>query len=174
MSSNLTVPHLSHPILKKRQTQLRVDQGYGIGRTALINSWKITTPGIVARIAINGVVVSLPDEKDHYFPVSKLRQTLREVLPFTPEENELVRIDSSVYSSQLLATEHYRYFPSNFLFDLIFTGELCITFIFEGDVPEKIDLEEEYVLSEIQLMQQLSQGKTVEEIEKQNENEKSF
>lgn len=169
-----TIPKLSRPIFKKRKTQLRADQGYGIGRTALINSWKITTPGITARISINDIMITPPDEKGQYFSVPKLRQMLREALPFTPEENELVRIDSAVYSSQLLATEHYRYFPIKFLFDLIFTGELCIVFKCEGDLPEKIDLEEEYVLSEIQLVQQLSQGKTIEEIERQNEDDQSF
>lgn len=171
MSSS--VPRLQHPILKRRKVQLRVDQGYGIGRTALINSWKITTPGISARIQINSITISSPEEKDRNFSAAKIRQKLREVLPFTPEENELVRIDSAVYSSQLLATEHYRYFPSNLLFDLIFTGELCITFQLETDsghnLPEKIDLEEEYVLSETQLLQQLNRGKTIEEIMEQND-----
>lgn len=173
-SDTLTLPHLSHPIFKKRQTQLRLDQGYGIGRTALINSWKITTPGIKARININGIMITPPDEKDQYFSMPKLRQMLREILPFTPEDNELVRVDSAVYSSQLLATEHYRYFPVKFLFDLIFTGELCIVFVFDENVPEKIDIEEEYVLSESQLLHQLNQKKTVEEIENQNDDEKSF
>lgn len=169
-NTNHSIPQLSKPILKKRQTQLRAEQGYGIGRTALINSWKITTPGIVAKLVINDIVVS--SEKQE-FSVSGLRNKLRDALPFTPEENELIRVDSAVYSSQLQATEHYRYFPTKFLFDLIFTGDLCIIFKLRSesgeDIPEKIELEEEYVLSEIQLLQQLHQGKTIKEIEDQKD-----
>lgn len=169
-SSSIPVPQFSNPIFKKRQTQLRAEQGYGIGRTALIRSWKITTPGIVAKLVINDIVVS--SEKQE-FSVPGLRDKLRDALPFTPEENELIRIDSAVYSSQLQATEHYRYFPTKFLFDLIFTGDLCITFKLRSesgeDIPEKVELEEEYVLSEIQLLQQLHQGKTIKEIEDQKD-----
>jgi hypothetical protein len=171
--SNQTFPRLSKPILKKRKTQLRADQGYGIGRTALINSWKITTPGIVAKITINNITISSPDEEQQSFSATELRNKLREALPFTPEETELVRIDSSVYSSQLQATEHYRYFPVDFLFNLIFTGDLCITFKLRSEsgeeIPEKVNLEEEYVLSEIQLIQQLQRGKSIEEIQEQKE-----
>ena len=159
---------LAEPIFHIRTTPLRAEQGYGVGRTALVKRWTILEPGITAIMNVNGAPVSLPGMDGRTFDVPSIRAALREAIPMTPEENELCRVDSTLYGTQLLSTEFYRYFPSSHLFDLIFTGELCVTFALltadGSEPPERVQLEEEYALSEPQLLQRLARGETVEQI----------
>jgi len=167
MTTENNLIRLDRPKYYTRQTQLRADQGYGIGRTALIRNWKITTPGIKAILKINNEPINIIGLDGINFNLSEIREKLREIIPETSEENALCNIESVLFGTQLLAVEHYRYFPTKCLFDYIFTADLCVTFEFPEleDIPDKIDIEEECVFSEIQLLQRLKAGETLESME---------
>jgi hypothetical protein len=159
---------LTEPIFHTRTTPLRAEQGYGVGRTALVKRWTILDPGTTATIHINGAPVLLPDMDGRTFDVPSIRAALREAIPMSWEENQLCWIDSNLYGTQLNPTPWYRYFPIPHFFDLIFTGELCVTFALRtvdgSELPDRVQLEEEYALSEPQLLQRLARGETVEQI----------
>jgi hypothetical protein len=162
------LPNLDGPICYTRRVQLRSDQAYGMPRTICCKRWKILTPGITAVMRVNGAKLNLPSLDGVLFDCSAIRRELRETLPMTDEESVLCSIDASFYSVQLLATEYHTYFPVSFLFDLIFTGELCIVFDVKtedgSDLPDRIDMEEEYALPDAQLLQKLNRGLSLEQI----------
>lgn len=160
---------LDKPIHISRKVYLNRDQGYGIGRTGLISSWKVLDteefPDIKLKMFINGLYVDLPFLNGKEFNVSKIREALRDVVPESPEDTLLCNIDSTLFGTQLLGTEFYRYFPSKYLFDYIFTGELCITFEpVDKSCPQRIEIQETYVISEAQLVQKLENGISLEKI----------
>lgn len=165
---------LPEPKYYTRQVQLRADQGNGVSRTVLARRWKILTPGITAILKINGIEIS-PDYITGLdgvnFDLADIRKQLRELIPMSPEENNLCRAEATLFGTQLLATEYYRYMPTKFLFDCVFTGELCVTFKVisqNGQIPDIIEMDEESVISEIQLMQRLRNGESLEDIDKNN------
>lgn len=162
------LPFLSEPILYTRRVQLRSDQSYGMPRTICCKRWKILTPNVTAVITVNGARLELPSLDGVSFDCSAIRQELREILPMTAEESMLCGIDASLYSVQLLATDYHTYFPASCLFDLIFTGELCIVFDVKttdgSPLPDRIDMEEEYALPDAQFLQKLNKGLSVEQI----------
>lgn len=155
---------LEKPIFIKRKVFLNRDQGYGIGRTGLISSWKILDD-VKVKMSVNGIPVELDFLDGKEFDVEKIRYALRDLIPYTAEDTQLCNVEATLFGTQLLGTEYYRYFPSKYLFDFIFTGELCITFNPIGSKsPERIDMEETYVVSEAQLLQKLAQGIPLEKI----------
>jgi hypothetical protein len=163
MSNSLV--RIENPICISREVDLRLDQGYGIGRTGLISSWKVLDEGVKLNMFVNGLRVGLESLNGSEFNISKIRNELRDLVPFTEEETKLCNIESTIFGTQLLATEFYRYFPSKYLFDFIFTGDLCITFKpADKKFPEKISIEETYVISEAQLNQKLQQGIPIDKI----------
>lgn len=169
-SSTTSAPlvRLDDLIYHVRKAALRSDQGYGIGRTALVKRWTIITPNIKAKMIINGVEIEFPNSNGINFDCSVIRNTLREAI-----DNDFIRIDSTLFGTQLMATEYYRYAPSSQLFNLIFTGELGIVFALKTNdgtkLPDRVDIEEEYALSEAQLYQRLSRGETIEMIKSQSD-----
>jgi hypothetical protein len=125
---------------------------------------------------VNGVPIVLEgaDLDGRTFDIPKIRAALRELLPCTSEETMLCAAEATIFGTQLLAVEHYRYFPSACLFDLLFTGDLCVEFRVDsadGVLPARINIEEEYVLSEMQIRTRLSSGETIEDIERKNRDE---
>lgn len=167
-NTNNHLIRIDKPIYQYRSIILKQEQQYAITHTALIKSWKIVTPNVMAEMYINGISVKLSEDEQYHFDLSKIREDLRELLPCTPTENKLCLIESSLYGTQLLAVPHYRYFPVKFLWDFIFTGELHITFKFystnQEQIPVRIDIIEEYVLSETQLIQRINRGETLANI----------
>jgi hypothetical protein len=160
-----TLIRLPNPIIITRKVYLLKNQGYGIGRTGLISCWKVLDD-YKLQMRVNGLPVNLDFLDGKFFDVKQIRESLRDIVPFTPEETSLCNIESTIFGTQLLSTEYYRYFPTKKLFDFIFTGELCITFepIDCKDFPERIEIEETYVVSEAQLIQKLDQGIPLENI----------
>jgi hypothetical protein len=163
-----SLPCLTEPIFYTRKVQLRSDQSYGMPRTICCKRWKILTPNVRAIICVNGAGLDLPDLDGISFDCTSIRRTLRETIPMTTEESTLCSVDASLYSVQLLATEYHTYFPASCLFNLIFTGELCILFYLKttdgSSLPDRVDMEEEYALPDAQLLQKLDKGLTVEQI----------
>lgn len=136
---------IKEPIYETRQTKLKYDQSYGIGRTTLVKKWKITSPGVTAKLCINGIVVDLPFMDGITFDVKQIRDYLRNIIPCSEEDNKLCVAESTIFGSQILATEYYSYFPSHKLFDFIFTGELSVSFI-PNNMYHDIDIEEEFIV----------------------------
>jgi hypothetical protein len=137
-------PHLNSPKYFTRKTFITSEQGYGIGRTSLVKSWRIVTPGITAIMKINGIKIKIKGHDGRNFDIKYIREYLSNIYPMTREENDLVIVDSTLYGTQLLAVEYYRYFPVSFLFDMIFTGELCVVFVLsssKGKIPQRVDIE---------------------------------
>jgi len=159
---------LDEPKYFTRISYLKRDEGYGIGRTSMIRRWKIVSEKVKATLRINGVKIGLDFLDGINFDVEEIRKGLRSLIPETEEEQELCIIENNLFGTQLLATEYYRYFPVSHLFNMIFTGGLCVTFDIEGEQLEKIKIEEEYALSEVQLMDRLKAGETLEDIDKNN------
>ena len=169
--SNTALIRLTNPKYYIRPAQLRSDQGYGIGRTALIKKITITTPNITAIMSINGVPIQLDGLDGKVFDISYIRSILREIIPTNSTENMLCNVESTIFGTQLLAIEYYRYFPENFLFNMLFTGDLCVTFSptsTNGVLSDNIDIEEEIAISEIQLLQRIAKGETLDDIDKNN------
>ena len=155
---------LEKPIHITRKVFLNQDQGYGIGRTGLISSWKVLDD-YQLQMFVNGLRVDLDFLDGKEFDIAKIRSALRDVIPMSEEETQLCNIEATLFGTQLLGTEFYRYFPSKYLFDYIFTGELCITFEpMEKFLPKRIEIEETYVISEAQLLQKLDNGIPLEKI----------
>ena len=155
---------LENPIHISRKVFLNQDQGYGIGRTGLIASRRVIDDYRL-KMYVNGLYVDLPFLDGKEFNIAKIREALRDVIPMTEEETQLCNIEATLFGTQLLGTEYYRYFPSKFLFNYIFTGELCITFEpMETHQPQRIEIEETYVISEAQLVQKLDAGTPLEKI----------
>jgi hypothetical protein len=135
----------------------------------MVKRWTITTPDVIATMKINGVPIILEGLDGRNFDTKFIRDSLRDIVPETSEQNMLCNAEATLFGTQLLSVEYYRHIPTSFLFDMIFTGELCITFIptrSTGDIPEKIDIEEEIALSEVQLLQRLRNGETLDDIDK--------
>ena len=163
-----TLVRISQPIYYTRSAQFRKDEMYGVGRTTLIKSWSIITPDVTAKMTINGVSINLDGMDGRIFDSAFIRNSLRDIFPETPEDNKLCNVEAALFGVQLLCTEYYRHFPSSNLFDMIFTGDLCIQFFPEcstGQIPERIDIEETYAISEAQLLQRIQSGETLEDIE---------
>jgi hypothetical protein len=157
-----------------RQVQIKEDQGYGIGRTALVKSWTITSPDVTATLTVQGIPIILSGMDGRHFDCAFIRRALRDILPMCSEENMLCAAEATLFGTQLLAVEHYRYFPTSFLFDMMFTGDLCVTFTpscSTGPVPERIEVDEECAISEVQLMKRLGDGETLEDIDRNNKSE---
>lgn len=90
---------------------------------------------------------------------------MRATVPITPEENELCMIEDVLFGNQLAATEYYRFFPSRFLADFIFTGDLKIWFrIISTNPIESVAVEETYVLSDHQCKDRLRAGEDLDQI----------
>jgi len=157
---------LPFPKYYTRMVSLKREEGYGIGRTTMIKRWKVTDPNVKLKMRINGVDIDLDCLDGVEFHSSKIRRQLRELVPCSKQENDLCAAESTMFGTQLSATEYYRYFPESVLFDLIFTGDLCITFVPEGDdFPDNISIEEEYALSEKQVLDRLKNGETLEDMD---------
>lgn len=159
---------LDKPKYYTRLAHLRDDEMYGIGRTTLVKRWSIISPGVTATMVINGVHIALEGMDGRNFDCCYIRRALRDIIPMSPTENMLCNAEATLFGTQLLSTEYYRYFPTLFLSDMIFTGELCVHFIpscSSGTLPPRIDIEEEYAISEAQLHQRLSSGETLEDID---------
>lgn len=162
---------LESPKYYTRLTQLCNDQDYGIGRTTLVKRWKILTPGITAILKVNDIPIIIDGMDGINFDIPWIRGQLRDIIPCSSEENMLCNAEATLFGTQLLGLEYYRYFSTSFLFNYIFTGELCMSFVLtsvDGILPERVDIEEEYILSEVQLLHRLSQGETLEGIDKNN------
>lgn len=167
----VALPKLDAPIFYTRKVQLRADQSYGMPRTICCKRWKILTPGVTAVICVNGAKLDLPGMDGTTFDCGSIRTMLRDVVPMTPEEATLCSIDASLFGVQLLAGDYHTYFPAKCLFDLVFTGELCIIFELKttngSALPDRVDMEEEYALPDAQLIHKLSKGLTLEQINEQ-------
>jgi hypothetical protein len=169
---------LTKPKFYTRCVNLKDHQSFGVDRTALIQNWTITEPNITAKIIINGIileplgVLNFLDGK--VFNIPKIREALREIIPMTKRENNLCAIESTLFGTQLLSTEYYRYFPSSCLFDMLFTGDLCVSFLpqaVSGELPQRIAIEETYALSEAQINQRIKSGETLEDIDRKNKDD---
>lgn len=154
-----------------RTFKLLSKEDYGIPRTAMVKRWKLLTEGLKATVCVNGVALTLDGLDGINFDIKAIRYAMREMVPGSREENMICAAESTLFGAQLVATEYYRYFPSDQLFDLLFTGTLAISFECEWidggdeDIPSAVEMEEEYVLSETHLLQRIKQGETLEQIE---------
>jgi hypothetical protein len=169
--SIIILPKLSAPKSLTRISELRNEHGYGIGRTALIKRWKILDPEIKGILKINNIPINLDYLDGTNFDLCKIRQSLRDIIPESKEDNDLYVAESTMFGSQLEAINYYKYFPVKQLSNYLFTGTLCITFDLcksEGNIPEKISIEEELILSDTQLLQRLSGGESLDDIDKNN------
>lgn len=155
---------LSKPKIFNRTVTLKRDEGYGISRTTLINSWKLPDD-TQAYLRINGVKVAGPS---NFFLAKDIREYLRDQDPIDSETNSLCITESTIFAGQLTCLEYYCYFPINQMFDYIFTGGLCITFDIVDGEPNKINIEESFVLSKTQIQEKLMGGETLESLETNN------
>jgi len=173
---NTDVIRLDAPKYYTRATELRSEQDYGIGRTTLVRSWKIITPNVKGKLQINGVTMDMPELDGKYFNIPFIRSTIRDLIPSTKEENDLYIAESTIFGAQLTSTEFYKYFPTSYLFDFLFTGGICTMFKLEHEiegesVPDIVKIEEEFVLTEGQISERLSRGETLEDIDVNNKSD---
>lgn len=150
---------MAQPVSDSRLFILKKDDNYGLGRTCMVKSWKVLAPANVGvRIVINNTELKLDntDEKSDlldgiFFDMEKIRKALRDIIPMTPDENELALIESSMFSAQLTAISHYNSFPARYLDNFFFSGTLYTYFIpfdlrtGEKVFPKQIDIEEVYI-----------------------------
>lgn len=165
------LPKLKEPKYYTRLISINSNNNYGIARTTMIKRWTITTPGVTGKLKINGILLDIPILDGKTFDIGAIRAYIRDLVPISSEEHNLCILESTLFGTQISATEYYRYFPLTILFDMIFTGDLAIYFVLEseeGEVPDKVDIEEEYALSEYQLMDRLTKGETLEDIDARN------
>jgi hypothetical protein len=149
--------NVKEPKYQTRTIDLKKDQEYGISRTCLIKNLKIIEPNITGTMIINGVKIKSDDNTFDFldgknFDIEKIRKTLRDIIPINEEENNLCAVESTLFGTQLQATEYYTYFSTEYLFNMIFTGSLCVLFEFSSSekIPDIIQLEEIYAISDTQ------------------------
>lgn len=159
----IQIPRLDQPIYFRRRAHLQASQGYGVGRTGLMRRWTVITPGLVARLKINGLEVAHETLDGRTFDLKAIRDDLRDSL-----DSKSQVIDNTLFGTQLLATEYYRCIPITCLFDHVFTGELCVTFEFESTdgepVPERVEIEEEYAISDALIQDRIKSGQSLDDI----------
>jgi len=166
VESSCQLLRLSRPKYYTRLVSLKREEGYGIGRTTMIKRWKVLDANVKVRMRVNGVDIDLDFLDGIEFDAEKIRRELRDIIPCSKQENDLCAAETTIFGAQLSSTEYYRYFPSSMLFDMIFTGDLCITFVPQGEnLPDTIAIEEEYALSEKQVLDRLKGGETLEDID---------
>lgn len=163
------------PRLLTRKIDLRDHQQYAINHTSLVKKWKIIEENISAYIIINGVLIkptkefSFLDGKE--FDMEKIRKIARDMIPYNNRTTNLCNMESSLFSSSLLAIEHYKYFDTKYLNNFAFTGDMCIYFkLYHTDpnlknagFPQRVSIEETYVLSDAQLEQRRRTGNEIGE-----------
>lgn len=161
---------LSAPKYQTRNIHLNAYENYGVSRTTMIRRWVITEPGITASLVINGIEVKLPFMDGRTFDVAMIRKALREIIPENQEQGELCVLEATLFGNQLSSTEYYRFFPSTYLFDLIFTGDLSIIFNITSPEPhpDKIKIDEIFALSDHQIKDRLKTGDTLETLEQKS------
>jgi len=164
---------LEQPKFFTRCLSINDKHKYGIARTTLVKKWKIKTPNVRAKLTINGLPIELDYLDGKEFDITKIRTSLRDIIPLSKEENDLCIIESTIFGSQIQAMEHYKYFPIEKLNEYIFTGDLCIIFNpYDGEnFPEEFEIEETHIISEVQLKQRLK-NETLREIDDNNCEEK--
>lgn len=139
----------TYPVYDTRTTTIKQSDDYLLGRIGMVNKWKVLSDTKLG-LVINGYDVDIPFLDGVNFNMKEIREYLRSAIPDTPENNNLCIIEDILFGNQLLATEFYTSFHSEFLQDLIFTGDIRVRFK-PLDKLEKIEIEEEYVLSDHQI-----------------------
>ena len=159
--------NLEFPKTCNRIVTINQKQEYCLENTGMMKKWKVKTPDIKVEMFVNGLKVDLPDLDGIHFDCEKIREYCREVIPMTTEENRLCVIESTIYAAQLLAMEHYAYFPFKYFKNFIFSGGLMISFKPIDKTPESFELEEEFILTTKRLTDRLKK-ETLDEIDKNN------
>lgn len=104
------------------------------------------------KLNINGVILdeSYSDKNNIYFDFERIRSELREVIPMTKQENDLVALENMLAYNSLCAMNAYKTLPKNVFNDTIFTNQdLCVKLIVKGEFKQVVEMQEEYYVSDV-------------------------
>ncbi len=146
-------------LIDSRKMVLKKGQQYGIGRTCMIKRLSLLTENIKLTMHINGFPLKIPILTDSgtEFDIPLIRKYIQELIPMTNEETDLCAIEATIFGAQLSAIEFYKELDPQELFNYLFTATLAVTFQVEytnfvdKELPDEIELEEEYILSDKQI-----------------------
>jgi hypothetical protein len=108
--------------------------------------------GAVISLSINGIKFSSTKDTNKYiiFDTKEIRNSCRDVLGMTEEENNYIRLEQTFMYNSLSAMSHYKNISLDVLNDAIFSEDLGILFIVETkNPPLTIEVCETYIVSDI-------------------------
>jgi len=142
-------------MLEKRDFKVFHNTKYKINNVSLCKSLKIIRKDRkLYKIIINGVYISPSSIYDNYivFDFSILREKYRELIPINEKDNDFIALETTFSFNSLQAQHHYKYLNKTSLNNSIFiNSDLEIYISPVNFLPQFIELEEEYYVSDIHI-----------------------
>jgi hypothetical protein len=140
-------------ITAQRDFKCHQNENYKFKNTSLFTSLKVKKiKGAVISLSINGIKFSSTNDTNKYviFDTAAIRNSCRDVLGMTEEENNYIRLEQTFMYNSLSAMSHYKNIPLDILNDAIFSEDLEIRFIVEiKNQPLTIEVNETYIVSDV-------------------------
>ena len=140
-------------ITAQREFKCHQNENFKFKNTSLFTSLKVKKiKGAVISLSINGVKFSSTKDTNKYiiFDTKEIRNSCRDVLGMTEEENNYIRLEQTFMYNSLSAMSHYKNISLDVLNDAIFSEDLGILFIVETkNPPLTIEVCETYIVSDI-------------------------
>jgi len=140
-------------ITSQREFNCHQNENYKFKNTSLFTSLKVKKiKGAVISLNINGVLLSSTNDTNKYviFDTATIRNSCRETLGMTEQENNYIRLEQTFMYNSLSAMGHYRNISLDVLDNAIFSEDLDIRFVVETkNPPLTIEVCETYIVSDI-------------------------
>jgi|688.fasta_scaffold120906_2 hypothetical protein len=140
-------------ITAQREFKCHQNENFKFKNTSLFTSLKVKKiKGAVISLSINGIKFSSTKDTNKYiiFDTKEIRNSCRDVLGMTEEENNYIRLEQTFMYNSLSAMSHYKNISLDVLNDAIFSEDLGILFIVETkNPPLTIEVCETYIVSDI-------------------------
>lgn len=129
------------------------NENFKFKNTSLFTSLKVKKfKGNAISLSINGIKFPHTTVTNKYviFDSAAIRNSCREVLGMTEEENNYIRLEQTFMYNSLSAMSHYKNIPLDILDNSIFSEDLEIRFIVDiKNPPSTIEVNETYIVSDI-------------------------
>ncbi len=148
--------------IQTRNYKLKREDKFAFRNTCLVQNLRIERARnlLHLRLVINEVKLE-PTSKahDHFvFDIPTIRENIRNLEPFGPENNLLLSLEDALVFNQMNAMSYYKSVPSSDLYNVLFTKDMAVQFelVVKADVSE-LNVTETYYLSDTQLEKEAEQ-----------------
>ena len=108
-----------------RNFVLTKHENFKLPSKGLILGWKLLhklKKPITPKVVINGFVFDIPLKDDMNISVKEIREYIRDLLPETPYQSQLISMERVFFAAQLNAMEHYKGLTKEDFYNSFFTA----------------------------------------------------